>query len=113
MTRHRLDLLSLLLGLFFTTVASVALVAGWSVNVGRWLWPTVLITAGVVVLAAVLAAGRDRGDALTDTELDATTVQMADADVLPARDVAEAADPFGTTPIEPPMERSTAPSDGR
>ncbi len=80
MTRHRLDLFSLLSGLTLTGIALVALL-GVGLDVAAWVWPTILIGVGVVVLATVL--GSDR------TATDTTTAAEDPSD--PARDEAMAA----------------------
>lgn len=64
MTRHRLDLFSLLSGLVLVGLALAALV-GVSVDVAVWVWPSILIVLGVVVLTSVL--GSARTDAATTT----------------------------------------------
>jgi hypothetical protein len=60
MARHELDLLSLLSGLFFTLVAfGFLLDAATDVRVeAEWVVPLVLISVGVVGLAASFAAAR-------------------------------------------------------
>lgn len=58
MSRHRLDLFSLLSGLTLIAIAVVAL-AGISLDVARWVGPSVLIGIGVLILATVLSPNRD------------------------------------------------------
>ena len=60
MTRHDLDLFSLLSGLVLTGIALAALF-DVGIDVGAWVWPTVLIAVGVVVLGTVLSSSGDNG----------------------------------------------------
>lgn len=82
MTRHRLDLFSLLSGLVLTAIAVVAL-TGIDLEVARWLGPAVLIGVGVLVLAAVVS--RERGPADAEDEVppphDDATLAEARAEV--------------------------------
>lgn len=66
MKRHPTDLLSLLPGLLFVTIATVALAGGLTVDLlsADWVWPSVLIALGVLVLASA-GLGR-RGPAARD-----------------------------------------------
>lgn len=64
MTRHRLDLFSLLSGLVLTAIALVALF-GVSVDAAPWLGPTILIGVGAVVVGSVLRSQRDGDPAET------------------------------------------------
>ena len=57
MTRHKLDLFSLISGLFLVLIA-VAALFGVNVGVAAWVWPTVLIVLGVVVIASVATSSR-------------------------------------------------------
>lgn len=59
MTRHDLDLFSLLSGLVLTGIALAALF-GVSIDVGVWVGPTILIAVGVIVLASVLTSASRR-----------------------------------------------------
>lgn len=61
MTRHDLDVFSLLSGLVLTGIALVALF-GVVTGIASWVWPTVLIGIGVVVIALSLARSTDDGD---------------------------------------------------
>ena len=64
LTRHRLDWFSLLAGLVTTTLAVVAFTDSWTRPVADWVWPTVLVAAGLLVLATVLLGrGEDAGAA--------------------------------------------------
>ncbi len=54
MNRHDLDVFSLLSGLVLTAIALVALF-GVATGIAPWVWPTVLITIGVVVVGLALA----------------------------------------------------------
>ncbi len=58
MKRHPLDWFSLLAGLFVTAVAAAAFVGPWRVEVGPWAWPTMLVLAGLVIIALVLTGSR-------------------------------------------------------
>ena len=53
MTRHKLDLFSLISGLVLVGIATAALF-DISADVTVWVWPSLLIAVGVVVLASVL-----------------------------------------------------------
>ncbi len=66
MKRHPTDLLSLLPGLLFVAIAVVALAGGLTVDLlsADWVWPSVLIALGVLVLASA-GLGR-RGPAAAD-----------------------------------------------
>jgi len=66
MTRHRLDLFSLLSGLALTLLAVLALVDGFTLDIARWLWPTVLISTGALVLVTVVGRSRSAADDATD-----------------------------------------------
>lgn len=61
MTRHDLDLFSLLSGLVLTGIALAALF-DVGIDIGPWVWPTVLIGVGVVVLGSVLSSGSRTAD---------------------------------------------------
>lgn len=68
MTRHDLDLFSLLSGLVLSGIALAALF-DVSADLGPWVWPGVLIAVGVVVLVSVLSsAGAGDDDAVTASE---------------------------------------------
>lgn len=67
MTRHDLDLFSLLSGLVLSGIALAALF-DVGLNVGPWVWPTVLIAVGVLVLASVLRSGDGAADPAAATE---------------------------------------------
>lgn len=88
MTRHDLDLFSLLSGLVLTGIALAALF-DVSADLGPWVWPGVLIAVGVVVLVSVLSSagdggggpesGRERADGLVGHQHDTDDAVMADA----------------------------------
>lgn len=58
LTRHPLDLFSLLSGLTVTTLAAIAVTDAWTRPFATWFWPSMLVLAGVLVLAAVALSGR-------------------------------------------------------
>lgn len=59
MRRHELDLLSLIAGLLFLVVGIASLAGADVLNVDlRWLWPSLAIFVGLIVLVT-LRAGRD------------------------------------------------------
>jgi hypothetical protein len=63
MERHRLDLLSLLAGLLFLAVGLGNLLASPVAAVWlsiSYLWPILLVLAGLAVLAGVIRRGDDR-----------------------------------------------------
>lgn len=71
MKRHPIDAFSLIAGLFVTGVAVAALAIPTGAAVGPWVWPAILISAGVVVLALVLAGARERdGDTAATPPVD-------------------------------------------
>lgn len=73
MNRHDLDVFSLLSGLVLTSIALVALF-GVATGVAPWVWPSVLITIGVVVVGLALSrrpAEEPATDATPDPERDA------------------------------------------
>ena len=84
MTRHDLDLFSLLSGLVLTGIALAALF-DVGPEFGPWLWPTVLIAIGVIVLATVVGSGRSAGD---DGPVD--DPEHTDAVAAPGGEVGEA-----------------------
>lgn len=57
MQRHTFDVVSFLFGMFFFGAAAFALIVGDELSGfdGRWVWPTIIIVAGVVVLGSALA----------------------------------------------------------
>lgn len=69
MTRHPLDPVSLVFGLFFTGAGLSVLLAGsdagpWDLDF-RWIWPAVLILAGALMMASLRrppAEGPDEPD---------------------------------------------------
>lgn len=69
MKRHPTDLLSLVPGLLFVAIAAVALAGGLTVDLlsADWVWPSVLIALGVLVLASAGLGGRD-GTASVDED---------------------------------------------
>lgn len=67
MTRHPLDLFSLLSGLTLTGIALVALL-GVGLDVAGWVWPTVLIGVGLAVIATVVGSGRAAGEPAAQDE---------------------------------------------
>lgn len=77
MTRHDLDLFSLLSGLVLTGIALAALF-DVGIDIGPWVWPTVLIGIGVVVLGSVLSSGSRTDDGGPDGDPD----DGPDGDVL-------------------------------
>ena len=56
MQRHTFDVVSFLFGMFFVGAAAFALAVGDELPGFdyRWIWPVVIIIAGVVVLASAL-----------------------------------------------------------
>ncbi len=87
MTRHDLDLFSLLSGLVLSGIALAALF-DVGLDVGPWVWPVVLIAVGVIVLASVLRSGGGAADpvaatgtpdGLLDHDRDADDAVLADA----------------------------------
>jgi hypothetical protein len=56
MQRHTFDVVSFLFGMFFVGVAAFALAVGDELPGFdyRWIWPVVIIVAGIVVLASAL-----------------------------------------------------------
>lgn len=87
MTRHDLDLFSLLSGLVLSGIALAALF-DVSADIGPWVWPGVLIAVGVVVLVSVLSSARDDDgdptvtpDALPDHHRDDAVMADARAEV--------------------------------
>lgn len=74
MNRHPLDLFQLLSGSVLTAIALAALF-GVTTRVAAWVWPTVLVTLGVAVVAVAVGGGRDRvSDTAVDTAPDADRV---------------------------------------
>jgi hypothetical protein len=71
MQRHDFDVVSFLFGMFFIGSAAFALAVGNELPEFdyRWIWPVVIIIAGIVVLASALF--RKRPDA--DTEHDSVS----------------------------------------
>jgi len=70
MTRHPLDVLSLVFGILFVVIATIGLVDAVTISLGdlRWLLPTLLIVVGGVLLVtggtrAVRSEATDDGDA--------------------------------------------------
>ena len=61
MNRHSIDLFSLLSGLVLSGIALAALF-GVSTTVAGWVWPTVLVAIGVVVVAAALVPDTRRDE---------------------------------------------------
>lgn len=84
MTRHRLDLFSLLSGLVLTGIAFAALF-GVSTTVAGWVWPTVLVVLGVIVVVAAI------GTSTTTAEEDDAPAAPGEPDVDPDRATALAA----------------------
>lgn len=70
MKRHPTDLLSLLPGLLFVAIATVALAGGLTVDLlsADWVWPSVLIALGVLVLASAGLGRRDRAGASDEVD---------------------------------------------
>lgn len=87
MTRHDLDLFSLLSGLVLVAIALVALF-GISLDVATWVWPTVLIGVGLAVLGTVVVSTSRSEDPTTD---DASDAERAEA-MAAARAEVDAAD---------------------
>ena len=56
MQRHPFDVVSFLFGMFFVGAAAFALVVGDELSGfdGRWVWPAIIMLAGVVVLGSAL-----------------------------------------------------------
>lgn len=92
MKRHSTDLLSLLPGLLFVAIAVLALAGGLTVDLlaADWVWPSVLIALGVLVLASAGLGRRgpaEADDVATDQAgADATAAEPA-ADEVPGSDV--------------------------
>ncbi len=60
MQRHTFDVVSFLFGMFFVGAAAFALAVGDELPGFdyRWIWPVVIIIAGIVVLASALIRKR-------------------------------------------------------
>ena len=99
MTRHDLDLFSLLSGIVLTAIALVALF-GVTTGIAPWVWPTALIVmGGAVVLAALSSAARRDGTpdgATTDPErasaMSAARAEVEQADLGASTDAPVARD---------------------
>lgn len=89
MTRHKLDLFSLLSGLFLVLVA-VAALFGFGIGAATWIWPTILIVLGVVVIASVAMSSRTADPATSEAA--APSDPDREAAMAAARDEVEAAD---------------------
>ena len=88
MTRHRLDLFSLLSGLVLIGIALAALF-GVSLDVAAWVWPTILIAVGVVVIGSVVASNvSTEGEELVDN--DGEDSERTEAMAAARQEVAEA-----------------------
>ena len=95
MTRHDLDLFSLLSGIVLTAIALVALF-GVTTGIAPWVWPTALIVMGGAVVLAALSSAARRGDATGDATTDpdrVTAMTAARAEVEQADLGASAGDP--------------------
>lgn len=107
MQRHPFDLLSLLLGLAVTSLAVVGATDAWRLDPAPWLWPTVLVATGVVLLLAMATASRQPttvdGDGPTGTGGDGLRTQ--------ARAELDASDPFGPTGGDPSDATAGVPPD--
>lgn len=82
MTRHRLDTLSLVSGLLFTAIGVAALFDAIDLDVFTtdWVWPAVLIGAGVAVLLTLTSReGPSRDDRDTRPLADEDPALGADA----------------------------------
>ncbi len=84
MNRHDLDVFSLLSGLVLTGIALVALF-GVASGVAPWVWPSVLILLGVVVVGLALSrsgepAAEERTDPEREAALAAARTEVEDAD---------------------------------
>lgn len=64
MQRHPFDIVSFLFGMFFLGAAGFAVVVGDELPGfdGRWIWPVMIILAGVVVLGTTLTRRSSEGD---------------------------------------------------
>lgn len=95
MTRHDLDLFSLLSGIVLTAIALVALF-GVTTGVAPWVWPTALIVMGGAVVLAALSSATRRDDATEDATTDperASAMTAARTEVEQADLAASAGDP--------------------
>ena len=91
MKRHPTDLLSLLPGLLFVTIAVVALAGGLTVDLlsADWVWPVALIALGVLVLAS---AGLGRRGPVAPDEAVTDGAGADDAGSEPAADEVRGSD---------------------
>ncbi len=64
MYRHRLDTISLFFGLVFTAIGAALIFSDSSPHLftGRWFWPALFVSGGVLLLAGLLP-DRPAGDA--------------------------------------------------
>ena len=90
MTRHDLDLFSLFSGLVLTLIALAALF-GVGIGAAAWIWPTILIALGGVVIASVLTSSRT-GDQPGPEAADVASDPERAAAMAAARDEVEKAD---------------------
>lgn len=101
MERHPFDLLSLLLGLAVTSLAVVGATDAWRLDPAPWLWPTVLVATGVVLLLAMATASRQPatlpGDATPSVPPDDDLRAQARAEL----DVSDPLATDGTEPLDP------------
>ena len=93
MKRHPVDVFSLIAGLFVTTIAVAALTGPWRLGIGPWVWPSLLVGTGVVIIGLVLA-GRGE-DAPAPTTADEPDPERAAA-------LAEAEAELGEDPTRAP-----------
>lgn len=57
--RHTLDVVSLVFGLIFIALALPVMLAGTPLHLdGRWLWPTAVIIAGLIIAGSALRPNR-------------------------------------------------------
>lgn len=109
MKRHAFDLFSFLSGLFFVTVALVALAGGISLDVRfdlQWVVPALLIGAGIALLASIASTRRRTSAAEADlaaasaSQVPATDPWLADDDLAATVEEVDAAREANSTDAE-------------